>query len=175
MKNTTNIQKHLVALSKSKDVPATSKVMLINYIEALRKSSVASRKKCTTIRFPRIYYGDSESITREATDNWYDARIEKPLIDIVKYLRNNGINTECCCGHKNYIQCNYYPDGEIQHLHRLLCLYFSMVLKQEPEFDIIMRHKVRGAGHYTSIDIELPTFKKLLPRKRKGLRGRRKR
>jgi len=50
---------------------------------------------------------------------WYDI-IEEPVRDVVKLLRDNGFNTECSCGHKMYVQCQYIPEGEIQRLHKLL-------------------------------------------------------
>ena len=38
-------------------------------------------------------------------DSWYKHNIELPVREIVKNLRNQGINTECSCGHALYIQC----------------------------------------------------------------------
>jgi len=31
--------------------------------------------------------------------DWYE-NIEAPIRDIVKFLRNNGVNTECSCGYE---------------------------------------------------------------------------
>ena len=52
--------------------------------------------------------------------NWYEQNIEKPVRDVVKLLRDNGFNTICSCGHKKYIQCSYYEDGELKRLKDLL-------------------------------------------------------
>ena len=38
-------------------------------------------------------------------DDWYINNIEEPVRDIVRALRNNGVNTECSCGHDMTIQC----------------------------------------------------------------------
>jgi hypothetical protein len=36
--------------------------------------------------------------------DWYALNIEEPVREVVRALRNRGINTECSCGHKLYIQ-----------------------------------------------------------------------
>lgn len=41
-------------------------------------------------------------------NDWYDRFIEEPLKDIVKELRNNGVNTCSSCGHERWIQANTY-------------------------------------------------------------------
>lgn len=56
--------------------------------------------------------------------DWYE-NIEPEIRDLVKYLRNNGINTECSCGHDMYIQCQHIIDGSIKELHDLLYVYFA--------------------------------------------------
>lgn len=38
-------------------------------------------------------------------DYWYKFNIEEPIREIVKRLRNNGINTFCSCGHNMWIEC----------------------------------------------------------------------
>lgn len=35
---------------------------------------------------------------------WYDEAIEPEIRDLVRLLRDNGINTECSCGHSMYVQ-----------------------------------------------------------------------
>jgi len=52
--------------------------------------------------------------------DWYEQNIEASIRKEVKLLRDNGFNTECSCGHKMYVQCQYLPDEEIQRLHNLL-------------------------------------------------------
>lgn len=52
--------------------------------------------------------------------DWYKEYIENPIKDTVKLLRDNGFNTECSCGHKMYVQCQYITDGEIMRLDNLL-------------------------------------------------------
>jgi hypothetical protein len=54
--------------------------------------------------------------------NWYEKYIEESIRELVKLLRDNGFNTECSCGHKMYVQCQYpmADDGEIQRLDSLL-------------------------------------------------------
>jgi hypothetical protein len=54
--------------------------------------------------------------------NWYEKYIEKPIRPLVKLLRDNGYNTECSCGHKMYVQCQYpwIDNGEFYRLDMLL-------------------------------------------------------
>ncbi|KKM69374.1 hypothetical protein LCGC14_1451440 [marine sediment metagenome] len=54
--------------------------------------------------------------------NWYEERIELGVREIVKYLRNNGINTECSCEHDKYVQCQYITDGNVKEIDDLLFL-----------------------------------------------------
>ena len=52
-------------------------------------------------------------------DDWYE-RIEPGVREIVRLLRDNGINTECSCEHEKYIQCQYINDGFIREVDYLL-------------------------------------------------------
>lgn len=53
--------------------------------------------------------------------DWYDNNIEEPIRDLVKLLRNNGINTTGSCGHKMTIQSEYYiGNDEIFRIYHLL-------------------------------------------------------
>lgn len=91
-------------------------------------------------------------------DNWYDKYIEPEVRDLVKYLRDNGVNTECSCGHEMYIQCQYSVDGFIQDLH---CLLFDYFYKQKKEinYEINVYHKVIEGHSYTDLEIKLPKEK----------------
>ena len=55
------------------------------------------------------------------SEDWYQ-RIEEPLKNLVKLLRNNGFNTFCSCGHlpMPYIQMEMYEDAEMSRLYNLL-------------------------------------------------------
>ena len=82
--------------------------------------------------------------------DWYEEHIEEPVRDLVKYLRNNGVNTECSCGHDMYIQCQLIPDGELQYIHRLLYSYYSN--KKIPvNYTISIHHRVLNGTAYTSL------------------------
>ena len=61
-------------------------------------------------------------------DNWYKINIEKPTREIIKNLRNNGINTFCSCGHKLWIQCETYDPTE--DLNTIFCVLVTMNIKQ---------------------------------------------
>lgn len=88
--------------------------------------------------------------------DWYKENIEEPLQDIVKYLRDNGINTECSCGHEMYIQCQYSPDGEFKRLHDLVYNYLhgkGVAIN----YTIVLTHEVRDGHCYTSLDLKFPS------------------
>jgi len=57
--------------------------------------------------------------------NWYNKNIEEPVRDLVKHLRNNGVNTVCSCGHEMYIQCEFVLDGHPKDVHDLLWNYLD--------------------------------------------------
>lgn len=53
--------------------------------------------------------------------NWYEENIEEPVRDIVRLLRNNGINTINSCGHNMTIECSTYnPGDDIDKINNLL-------------------------------------------------------
>lgn len=52
--------------------------------------------------------------------NWYEKNIEPEVRSVVKLLRDNGVNTECSCGHKMYVQCGYRHEGFLQEVDYLL-------------------------------------------------------
>jgi len=88
--------------------------------------------------------------------DWYEDNIEEPIRDLVKFLRNNGVNTECSCGHDMYIQCQYIPDGSIQDLIKLLYVYFYDVKgRSHFDFEIAINIKVKEGHQYRTLDIKL--------------------
>jgi predicted oxidoreductase len=44
--------------------------------------------------------------------NWYKENIEPGIRDLVRLLRDNGVNTECSCEHKMYIQFQVIPGND---------------------------------------------------------------
>ena len=51
--------------------------------------------------------------------DWYN-RIEEPMRELVRLLRNSGFNTISSCGHKKHVQMEYYGTEDIQRLYNLL-------------------------------------------------------
>lgn len=100
-------------------------------------------------------------------DDWYD-RIEEPVREVVRRLRNAGINTTCSCGHDMYIECDTTLDGEIMDIHNVLWHYFEET-GQKVTFDVTYRHKVvDGAIRSTMTYIELPKDGRASPKKALG-------
>lgn len=82
-------------------------------------------------------------------NDWYD-NIEEPVRELVRHLRNNGINTTCSCGHDMYIQADVIPDGSFKHLHDLL---FNYLTENElnVEYDITFRLEVRNGRPWRTL------------------------
>ena len=91
--------------------------------------------------------------------DWYDEYIEDPLKGIVRYLRNNGINTTCSCGHKMWIECYSHLGHEVPELHKLVWTY----LHEHPGdlgyegvfFSIKLDHNVMDGHAYTTMILHL--------------------
>ncbi len=48
--------------------------------------------------------------------NWYE-NIEEPVRELVRLLRDGGINTTCSCGHDMYVQADVLPDASLKIIH----------------------------------------------------------
>ena len=57
--------------------------------------------------------------------NDFYSEIEEPIRDLVKYLRDNGINTTCSCGCKMYVEADIIPDGQLMNIHRSVFDYLA--------------------------------------------------
>lgn len=49
-------------------------------------------------------------------EDWYET-IEEPIRELVRRLRDSGINTTCSCGHKMYVQADILPDASLMVMH----------------------------------------------------------
>ncbi len=99
--------------------------------------------------------------------DWYQKNIEEPLRGLVRHLRENGINTECSCGHEMYIQCQFWIDGFVQNLHKLLYGYLferGLILEYEIEIHVFVE-----AGHVRhTLEVKLPKLNKLFNQSSQG-------
>jgi len=57
--------------------------------------------------------------------NEFYSDIEEPIREVVRVLRDNGVNTTCSCGHKMYVEADIIPDGQLEVIHRTLFNYLS--------------------------------------------------
>jgi hypothetical protein len=53
-------------------------------------------------------------------EEWY-SKIEEDIRPYVKFLRDNGFNTTCSCGHKMYVDVDFICEDQIKQLYQLLC------------------------------------------------------
>jgi hypothetical protein len=86
--------------------------------------------------------------------SWYDFYIEEPIREIVHQLRDNGINTECSCGHRMYVQCAYWDKDEL--LSRVYIVMCNIGIKN---YQIILNEDVRDGYKFSYFDLMLPDEK----------------
>jgi hypothetical protein len=86
--------------------------------------------------------------------DWYEEYIEEPIRDLVRLLRDNGFNTQCSCGHKMYVECQY-PMEEAGEMFRLDQLLYNNGYK-DYEISIILE---RRDGYILSSSVEIKTLK----------------
>lgn len=53
-------------------------------------------------------------------ENWYEKYIEPEIRDVVRLLRNNGVNTECSCGHQMWVQFQVISIDDVDRVDKLL-------------------------------------------------------
>lgn len=89
--------------------------------------------------------------------DWYDSNIEEGIRDIVKLLRENGINTESSCHHQSpmMVQCQFIPDGHIKRIHDLVWnhLYES---HRTVSFEIHVHHEVMDGVIFSGLEVRIP-------------------
>ena len=83
--------------------------------------------------------------------SWYKNNIEKPVRKIVKNLRNQGINTQCSCGHRLYIQC-----GSIDIFEELRTIYNVLVTMNIDTYQVILYENCIDSHKHTCLEIMLP-------------------
>ncbi len=82
--------------------------------------------------------------------NWYNC-IEEPIRDLVKMLRNNGINTFCSCGHGMWIQCETYEEcNDLNTIYGVMC---ELKIKK---YRTIVFDDIIDGFRYKHIEIQLP-------------------
>jgi hypothetical protein len=79
----------------------------------------------TTLRVRGYIRGRGTDMDNNERD-WYAEKIEEPIRELVRVLRNNGINTTGSCGHEMYIQMeHYFQGGCLGELHNVLYNYLT--------------------------------------------------
>jgi len=99
--------------------------------------------------------------------DWY-LNIEEPIREIVKKLRNNGVNTFCSCGHGMWIQCESYESyNDLNTIYNVLVGEMNIKNYRAIVFDHIVnecRHtfieiQLCVDGKYYQITTDNPDFK----------------
>ena len=73
---------------------------------------------------------------------FYNA-IEEPVRELVRRLRDSGINTTCSCGHEMYVQVDLVSDGFLHTIHRTVYDWLVESNTEEPEYQIDIHMVVR--------------------------------
>lgn len=89
--------------------------------------------------------------------DWYTENIEAGVRDVVRHLRENGVNTESSCHHEGpmLIQCQYIRDGAFKRVHDLLWNYLADH-GRGVNFSIDVHHEVINGCSYTSMKVRIP-------------------
>lgn len=83
--------------------------------------------------------------------NWYEEKIEEPIRELVKSLRDNGINTEQSCGHRMFVQCQFLDKCDtFDTIYGIMC---ELKIK---DYQIIYQEDVRGGYRFRGFYIQLP-------------------
>lgn len=98
--------------------------------------------------------------------DWYDS-LEAPIRDVVRALRNAGINTICSCGHEMYIECGSHdPTAECDTVFNVLREL------QHEQFDITVSWHVYALGPVQKcLTVWLPRPDGLLANESRAPRG----
>jgi len=93
--------------------------------------------------------------------DWYEQNIEAPLHGIVRFLRNNGVNTVISCAHEMYIKCGPSAGVDIDRLADLVAIHMKEEYGEDyVNFDIEYRCQAHfGKISYPLIEIRLYLIK----------------
>jgi len=75
---------------------------------------------------------------------FYDS-LEPEIRELVRVLRDNGINTTSSCGHKMYVEADVIPDGLLHTMHRAVFNYLAET-KQDISYSITVTLEQNIAG-----------------------------
>ena len=88
---------------------------------------------------------------RDSSGGWYLDHIEPPLRELVHYLRNQGVNTSCSCGHEMWVEVANSLMLDIYGLHSVLWDFhwkrFGIVPDEHHSYSLIQRVDTTGPGH----------------------------
>ena len=82
--------------------------------------------------------------------DWYDEYIEEPVRDLVKALRNAGINTTNSCGHDMTIQAEFYGNLELDMIYNV-CYELNI-----NKYQVFVLDQIGDFGRHTFLEIMLP-------------------
>ena len=83
--------------------------------------------------------------------DWYQEYIEKPVREIIKNLRDNGINTICSCGHGMWIQCETYEE-----YHDLNTIYNVLIEMGISDYMVNVCDTVQNGHRNKHLEIMIP-------------------
>ena len=69
-------------------------------------------------------------------DTEFYTNVEEPIRDLVRRLRDRGINTVCSCGHEMYVQADLVIDTQLAIMHRTVYEYLIETGNTEPKYTI---------------------------------------
>lgn len=76
----------------------------------------------------------------EVVPDWYAENIEEPVRPLVRYLRDNGINTQSSCGHLMWVNC------EFSDVHGMMYIRDLMLAAGYTDYTLTLEWQVRFGG-----------------------------
>jgi predicted aldo/keto reductase-like oxidoreductase len=101
-----------------------------------------------------------------AANDWYEKNVEETVRDVVRLLRDNGVNTVGSCHHDMTVQCEHVVDGQLKDIHDLLYNYL-LGCGEPVTYTVTARHTVEN-GYVTSSSVEIRLARPARPREGVG-------
>jgi hypothetical protein len=88
--------------------------------------------------------------------DWYEENIEEGVRDIVRRLRNEGVNTVSSCHHDGTIQCSYFTEGQVMRLDNTIFNWLNEIGAPKNYTITVTVERIGGHSYRTMEVVGLP-------------------
>jgi hypothetical protein len=81
--------------------------------------------------------------------DWYEEFIEPGIREIVRRLRNEGVNTTCSCEHIGEVEAEYSPDGVIMQADNTVFNWLAEIGKPKTYKVTVTIERINGCAYST--------------------------